>query len=609
MKPKGGYAGEILRVDLTSQTFTVEEFSEKDLLLYAGGRGVGAKLLFDGFPCGTSPLAPENRLIFVTGPLTGTPFIYSGKWMVIAKSPLTGAYIRAVSGGMLGVAMKRAGFDALVIEGAAERPVFLYVHRGMVEFRNASDYWGLTTKEAQEQIKAEVGEGKAAVACIGPAGENLVRFAAIVSGRRTASRGGVGAVMGSKNLKAVVISGHKSIPLADRQAAINLSREQTRIAKEHPIFPAFSEKGTAMLEWIDSLGLLPVKNFREANLPGIENLYSEEFAKIRLRHTSCFNCPIHCGKVYRVEEGKFAGLVNEGPEYESMFALGSMVGNTDLGLTVAADKLCDDYGLDTISTGGVIGFCMELFERGILKEADTGGYKLGWGDEEAIYELIGKIAFREGFGDLLSDGTRLAAEKIGKGAEEFAMQVKGMELPGYDPRGAMAQALNYATSNVGANHCIGYSPREITGVPEPTDPFTTERKGEMAKYNQDLTAVCETGIVCLFPLLFGMVPIGLYGQMLSTATGIDEFADEQYLLRLGERIWNLERLFNIREGFGRKDDTLPRRFKEEPLREGKIKDHTVNLEQMLEEYYQARGWNPESGEPTEEKLRELEIFV
>jgi len=414
--------------------------------------------------------------------------------------------------------------------------------------------------------------------------------------------------MGSKNLKAVVVRGHERIPVADRQGALKLSQEQTRIAKEHSVFSDFSEKGTAMLEWIDSVGLLPVKNFREATLPGIENLYSDKFAEIRLRHTSCFNCPLHCGKVYRVKEGKFAGIVSEGPEYESMFALGSLVGNTDIGLTVAADKLCDDYGLDTISTGGVIGFAMELFEQGILKETDTDGYNLSWGNGKAIFDLVRKIAFREGFGDLLAQGTRLAAEKIGKGAGEFAMQVKGMELPGYDPRGAMALALNYATSNVGANHCVGYSPQEIVGIPEAIDPFTTEGKGELAKNNQDLTALFETGIVCLFPVLFGMVPIQLYGQMLSAATGMDEFNDEGFLLRLGERIWNVERLFNIREGFGRKDDTLPRRFIEEPIKGGLRKGHKVNFQHMLEEYYQVRGWDLESGAPTEEKLKELEII-
>jgi aldehyde:ferredoxin oxidoreductase len=308
-----------------------------------------------------------------------------------------------------------------------------------------------------------------------------------------------------------------------------------------------------------------------------------------------------------VREGKYAGVVNEGPEYESMFALGSLVGNTDLGLTIVADKLCDDYGLDTISTGGVIGFSMELYEEGILTEADTDGYSLKWGDEEAIHAFIRKIAYREGFGDILAEGSRLAAEKIGQGSEKFAIQVKGSELPGYDPRGAMALALNYATSNVGANHCVGYSPREIVGLPEPVDPFTTEKKAALAKSNQDLTAACETGIVCLFPFLFGMVPIELYGRMIAAATGIGDFADEQFVLQLGERIWNLERLFNVREGFGRKDDTLPSRFKEEPIKGGKRKDHTVELEDMLDEYYLLRGWDTTSGAPTEEKLRELRI--
>jgi aldehyde:ferredoxin oxidoreductase len=609
MKPKGGYAGKILRINLTSQTFAIEELSERDLLLYAGGRGLGIKLLYDGFSCGISPLSPENRLIFMSGPLTGTPFISTGRWMVMTKSPLTGAYIRSVSGGMLGVEMKRAGFDALVVEGAAASPMQIYIHDERVEFLNASNYWGLTTGIAQERIKTELGLKKGAVACIGPAGENLVRFSAIVNDRRTASRGGVGAVMGSKKLKAVVINGDKDIPLADRQASLELAKEQARVMKEHPVFHDFSQKGTAMLEWIDSVGMLPVKNFQGLTLPGIDNLYSDRFSEIRVKHVACYNCILHCGKIYKVKEGKYAGAVSEGPEYESMFALGSLVGNTDIGLTIAADALCDDYGLDTISTGGVIAFSMELYEKGLLRERDADGYELHWGNGEVIYDLIKKIALREGFGDLLADGTRLAAEKMGKGTEYFAMQVKGLEIPGYEPRGAMAHALNYATSNVGANHCVGYSSGEIVGMPEPIDPFTTEGKGHLAKSNQDRTAAYETGIACLFPTMFGMIPLGFYGQMLSRATGIDDFSDEQYLLRLGERIWNLERLFNLREGFGRGDDTLPRRFTEEPLPEGPRKGHTVDLERMLKEYYQARGWNSESGAPTEEKLKDLEIFV
>jgi len=607
METHGGYAGKILRIDLTTKKSAIEEFPEKDLLLYAGGRGMGIKLLYDDFPVGASPLSPGNRIIFLSGPLTGTPFIYSGKWMVVTKSPLTGAYIRAVSGGMLGVAMKRAGFDAVVVEGASENPVYIYVHEGGIEIRDASQYWGLTTDKAQDGIRDELGTKKCAIACIGPAGENLVRFAAIVNDRRTASRGGVGAVMGSKNLKALVVSGYKDIPLGDKQSLKTLSREQLKIAREHEVYESFSEKGTAMLEWIESEGLLPVKNFREGALPGIENLYSDKYADIRLKHTACFNCPIHCGKIYKVKEGKYKGIVNEGPEYESMYALGSNVGNTDANLTIVADKLCDDYGLDTVSTGGVMGFCMELFERGLLKETDMDGYNAQWGDEKFIIDFIKKIALREGFGDLLAEGTRRVAEKIGKGSDAFAMHVKGMELPGYDPRGAMAMGLNYATSNVGANHCIGYSPRELVGIPEPIDPFTTDNKGELTKSNQDLTAACETGLVCLFPFLFGMIPLELYGRMLSTITGIAEFSDEKYLLQVGERIWNLERLFNIREGLGRKDDILPARFMEEPLTEGSRKGHVVDLDTMLDEYYRVRGWDFESGAPLDTKLQELQI--
>ncbi len=274
MELKSGYAGKILRVDLTSGTCVADQIPEEDLRLYAGGRGLGIKLLYDEVPVGASPLSPDNRIIFLSGPLTGTPYFYSGKWMVVTKSPLTGTYIRSVSGGMLGVAMKRAGFDAIVISGASEKPVFIYVHSGGIEIRDASQHWGLTTDKTQAGIRSELDEKKCAIACIGPAGENLVRFSAIVNDQRTASRGGVGAVMGSKKLKALVVSGYKDIPMNSREAVVDLSKEQLAIIKAHDVAEEFSEKGTAMLEWIESEGLLPVKNFSEGALPGIENLFS-----------------------------------------------------------------------------------------------------------------------------------------------------------------------------------------------------------------------------------------------------------------------------------------------------------------------------------------------
>jgi aldehyde:ferredoxin oxidoreductase len=601
------YQNRILRVDLTRGSFSEEPLSDALKKDFIGGRGFGVKLLFDDLKAGTDPLSEDNEIIFVAGPLAGTNAQSFGRLKVFFKSPLTGTYFKSSSGGYFAAEMKFAGLDVIIIKGKAEKPVYLWIHDGKYEIRDASYLLGLDCDDTHTLIREELADPRVRVACIGPAGEKMVRFAGIFTDRRACGRGGAGAVMGSKNLKAIAIRGHKEVQPFDKEAFSEAVREQVKAYQSHPSFENFSQTGTQIAEFTNVLGMFPTKNFREGVVPNWNLIESSEFNKIRVRKTRCFSCMVHCGNISKISTGRFAGHWSEGPEYETIWAFTGPVGVADIGLTVAADKLCDDLGLDTISTGNAIGFAYELFERGIITKADTDGLELRFGNNEPVIELIRKIAYREGFGDLLAEGVREAARRIGKGAEAYAIHVKGLELPAYDPRGAKAHGLNLLTSNIGADHNTGYAGQEIFGIPIPKqyDRFAIEGKGELTKWNQDVTALFETGILCSFIPSMMMLPVEVYGKLLSSATGIEEFRDPQYLWLVGERIFNLERMFNVREGFGKKDDVFPRRLKEEPMPEGPSKGRVFEEEPLREDYYRARGWDIETGIPTEKKLKEL----
>ncbi|MFC2013985.1 aldehyde ferredoxin oxidoreductase family protein [Chloroflexota bacterium] len=442
---------------------------------------------------------------------------------------------------------------------------------------------------------------------MGQGGEKLVRFAGILGERHIAGRGGAGAVMGSKNLKAIVIKATRKVKLPNPEEFKGLIKEQATSMRPHPMFPSQSTDGTLnTMEPMNVKGAFPTRNFREGIMDGWENISSAAFKKIEVKDAPCYNCMLRCNKFHKVTSGPYAGAANEGPEYESAWAFSGSIVSAEIGATVAADALCDDLGIDTISTGNAIGFVYELFERGILTLKDTDGLSLIWGNHAAAIEMIKRIGNREGLGDILAEGIKRASLHIGKGAEAYAIHIKGMELSGYECRALKRQGLGYATSPIGGSHSIGYCLQEIYDLPIPhaVDRFADEGGTDVVKFNQDGFATWETGIGCSFsqPMVFP----DLFARMLVSVTGITEFGALNYLALVGERIFNLEQAFNVREGFNRKDDAFPLRITNEPLRNAGPSEGQIirKPDALLDEYYQFRGWD-RYGIPTHEKLAEL----
>lgn len=600
----------VLRVNLGQRSFKTEDVSRYDTKNLIGGRGFAIKYLLQCCPKGADPLSSENPLIFATGVLAGTGALACSRWLVITKNALTGGYGRACAGGDFGAWMKFAGYDLIVIEGKADKPVYLHISPEECNIHSAEEMWGMLTHEVQEKLRKRHGE-KTRVACIGPAGERLVRFAAIVSGRRTAARCGVGAVMGAKNLKAVAITAEpKGVPLHDPDDFGQLIRKQWEIMKTSRPFAKDKEYGTTDgVMWMNNLAAFPVRNHRYARLDEYEKLSPDEFRKIRIGEAGCYGCPARCGKIHRVPAGPYAGAESEGPEYESAWAFTGPVDQNEIGALIAADSMCDQLGLDTISTGSTIGFAFELFERGLVTRDDADGLDLTYGNHHAMIKLIEKIAKREGIGDVLAEGTLRAARRLGRGAEYYAMHVKGLELSGYDPRGRKTTGFGYATNTIGGSHTNGALSMQEVGlaIPRAVDRFSEEGVADVVIYNQNMAALRETGIVCAFATAWGGWFRELYGQLLVRATGVEELAEWDYLTKVGERIWNLDKLFNLREGLAREDDRLPQRILIEPLRtKGGPGDGEMikGFESFLDQYYRLRGWDSE-GRPTLEKLDEL----
>ena len=598
----------LLRVNLSNSTIKDEDIPQKIALDYVGGRGFGSKYFYDEVAPGTDPLGKQNKLLVGTGLLAGTGAQSLSKWIVVTKSPLTNTFARSYGGGDFGAWLKWAGFELVIFEGKAAKPVYLHIAGGKYEIRDASAIWGKTTSQAQEYLKKQHG-AKARMICIGPAAEKQVRFAGIFSGRRAAGRGGTGTVMASKNLKAVVIEADRKEELANPAEFKKLVQQQVKGYKGGLGFEPFRDYGTPM--GVDypgfAMGTFPVRNFRTADLEGWEKISFLQYAQITQKHVGCYACMLKCGKIRTVADGPYAGVNSEGPHYETIWAFTGPTGCTNLEATVMADHMCCELGLDTISTGNSIGFAYELFERGILTTRDTDGLVLKYGDPEPMLKLIEKIGRREGLGDILAEGVKRAAEHIGKGSAEYAMHVKGLEMPGYEPRAMKALGMNYALSNMGANHCYGYAQQEM-GNPRPrlVDAAADEGKGDIVKYNQDYVAAIELANACTFPAnnleLFGLE---LIGNMLVAALGETKFGSADYLWLVGEKVYNLERCFNIRDGFSRKDDTLPKRMYTEPLKGG-MRDGELyrKPEVIIDEYYEARGWD-KNGIPTEATLKRL----
>jgi aldehyde:ferredoxin oxidoreductase len=424
--------------------------------------------------------------------------------------------------------------------------------------------------------------------------------------RRSASRGGVGTVMGSKNIKALAVRGTCAVNLADKEKLNDITRDVIDAATRHPLYNGFSHFGSSgITALMHEMGMHPVKNFQSGYMNNFAGLTTDNIEQIFVKDVTCTRCFIHCGSILKVRDTANNKNEVEGPEYETMWSFGANINNTDLNFIVAANMLCDDYGIDTISAGVTLSFAMELYERGILSKGDLDGIELTWGNHEAAWQILKKIVKREGIGDVLALGTKRAAEKIGRSANNFAMHVKGLEIPAYEPRGAKAHGLNIATSTIGASHMTGYAMQELFGIPAPVDRYSVQGKGALTKHNQDKTATYDSLIICGFPACFGWISPEIYAQLLVAATGIEEFGDIQYLITAGERIYNLERLFNIREGFQSKDDYLPERFLKEPVPDGASKGQVFEMELLLRDYYTARGWDIQTGVPKREKLEEL----
>jgi len=587
-----GYAGRILRVNLTSRTIGEIPYRSGWKKQYLGGRGLGVRLVYDLIDPATDPLGDGNAIVIAAGPLTGSGMPLGSRYSVVAKSPLTGTLSSSSSGGFFGTELRRAGADAVVVEGRSIAPVYLWIQGGECEIRDASSFWGMTTYETMEQIGKDLGEAKARVACIGPAGERLARIASIMNDKgRAAGRGGMGAVLGSKRLKAIAVKGTGKVPRGNPEEfsrVRNAIRE--KIEKSGMNRGGLHRYGTAsVMNLINESHLLPTRNYQASHFDRAEAVSGERMNETLVdRVTACYSCSVACGRETRAGE-----LKGHGPEYETLWAFGPDCGVSDLTAIAQANYLCNELGLDTVSTGSTIACAMELSSRGYI------GEDIRFGDERAIVNLVRLIGYREGIGDALAEGSLRFAGVAGH--PELSMSVKGQELPGYDPRGLQGQGLEYATSVRGACHVYGNMVYlEVFGVPVKLDPSVDDGKAEWVKRLQDLAAALDSAGVCLFT--FRAVSAADYAAMVAAVTGNP--VTEESLLRAGERIWNLQRLFNTRAGFSRKDDTLPPRLMEEPISTGAACGRVWRREPLLSEYYRARGWD-EEGQPTQEKLAAL----
>jgi aldehyde:ferredoxin oxidoreductase len=593
----------LLRVNLSTGSTTKEEVAPDVVERYVGGRGVGTKLLLDaiGDPA-VDAYDPRNPLVFATGPLTGTFAPTGGRYMVVTKSPLTGAVACSNSGGYWGPALRFAGYDYLMLEGAAKEPAYLYVHDDRVELRPAKHLWGKLVAETEDLIRAET-HPDAKVAGIGPAGEHRARTACVMNDRgRAAGRSGVGGVMGAKNLKAVACWGTKGVRVANPAGFVPAARSAVQAVGHSPVAGGLTMLGTAgTVGYMNRVGMLPVRNFQAGTYPGAAKVNGERVrADFMTRNRGCHSCVINCGRVTKVTgHGAFDGH-GEGPEYETIFGLGTTCGLDDLAAIIKANYLCNEYGMDTIEAGCAVATAMELFERGHLPEADV-GFPLRFGDAEAVVRMIDMMGRGEGFGRLVAEGGYRVAEQYGH--PELFIGSKKQAFAAYDPRGAVGMGLAYATSNRGACHLRGYMVSvEHFGSPVRLNPFTTAEKATWLCRLQNQTAFTDASGICLFAAM-ALTP-ELLGGMVGEALG--RRIDGDLAVEVGERIWNLERVFNLRAGFSKRDDALPPRMLTEPLTEGMSRGHVVPLDGMLAEYYQLRGWDAE-GRPTREKLAALHV--
>ena len=596
----------VLRVDLTLGRFADQDISTDDQVQYLGGRGLAAKILYQENKPRIDAFDPENRLIIMSGPYTGTSGSFTAFYNVTTKSPLTGTILSAHSGGHWGPMLRKTGYDGIIFKGKAARPVYLLVTDKGPELKDASDLWGKDVFETTRILQERHEKAKATV--IGPGGEKLVRYAAIMNDmHRAAGRGGVGAVMGSKNLKAVVVHGTKEVPQADPEKLKETFKTATATVKEKS--QTMMKYGTSSVVAITGkAGTIPTRNFQTAFFPEFEKIGGDALVNNhKTKDTACARCPLHCGNVTKAEKDYKAET--EGPEYETLAMFGSNLGNSNLESIIMANSLCNKYGIDTISCADTIACAFELYEKGIISEKDTGGLKLNWGNHASMVKLVEMAGKREGFGQIIGEGSRRLAAKYGPEAQKYAMNVKGMEFPGYDPRGIQGMALAFATSTRGACHLRAtmYVPELFQGV---LDRFTIKGKAQPLKDLQELFTVMDCMILCKFGGRNAFANNWDNMVMLvNAATGRGYTVDE--LKQIGARSWTMERLFNLREGLSKKDDTLPDRLFTTPIHDGPSKGAVVNkadFDNELQEYYKVWGWNAD-GVPTKETLDKFGIRI
>ncbi|UCE98274.1 MAG: aldehyde ferredoxin oxidoreductase family protein [Dehalococcoidia bacterium] len=605
-----GYIGKILKIDLTDGQFVEEALNENYAQAFIGGSGIGAWYLYKMTTKKTDPLGADNPLIFMTGPLTGTRAPCCGRYSVCARSPLTGLWGEANSGGNFGPILKFSGYDGIIITGCSSKPVFLEIIDGQPIMRDASHMWGMDCYQTQQAIKAEAGLSKLSIACIGVAGENKSKIAAIVNDQgRAAARTGLGAVMGSKKLKAIAVGGKKQPKVSDGKAFNTAVNEAQNFLKEDISAAMFRLGGTAFYMDVGMMyGDIPTRYYTQGEFDVTKLTGATLSETILTRTVGCYRCPIACGRKTTLE--KYGASDVDGPEYETISALGTLLLIDDLPGITYAGHLCNLYGMDTISTGVSIAFAVYLFEKGILKLSDTDGIELKWGDVGMVIKLIEKMAHRDGFGNILADGSRLLAKKYS--VEDMAVQVKGLEVAMHDPRAFSGMAVAYATAPRGGCHLesdffyveIGQEIPEVGITASPRGKWTesSSEKAQAVSRHQDWRSLYDSLIICKF----AGYSANLVTKLVNAATGWHITPRE--LLTSGERIFNLKRLININFGLTTAEDKLPKLLLE-PLSDGGAKGQVPNIEMMLDEYYQFRKWDKKTGLPTHQKIKQLGLTL
>ncbi len=598
----GGYTGKMLVIDLKNQSTKIEETNIADAKNFIGAKGLGAKILIDRLPKKTDPLSDKNILMFTTGPLTGTKTQTSGRGTVVTKSPQTGLFLDSHFGGVFAAEMKKAGWDFIILNGRSDGPVYIVITDETVEFKDASEIWGDECLETHNWLVET--QGKVKTAIIGPAGENLVLFSAItIDGHRHAGRGGPGAVMGSKNLKAITVSGSGKVPLYNPEKFEDKAKEVLKKIQANDFIPIRRKYGTPYwVKPINDWGFIPTKNYQEGNFEHGDAIDAEAMQKKIVDGSgACYNCVIACWNKSSIKSGLHKGVSLIGPEYETLALMGSNLGVSKVEDVAYLNERCNELGMDTISLGGVLGFAIEAFEKEIFSIDDLCGSNIGWGKTEELARLIDDIAYRRGkAADILAEGVRFASKKLGKESEKFAVHAKGLEIPGYDPRGTFGMGLAYATSDRGGCHQRAWTVTTEMNNPDYKN-HSFEKKAALVKSVQDERAAFFSLVLCDFAPISEKDCVDMW----NLATGFNHSIDSY--LQAGERIWNIIRLFNIREGLKTGDDTLPARFFNDSFTKGPMKDVVIPMEDFknsLKEYYSLRGWNKD-GVPTSKKLKEL----